>query len=199
MDELQAKMHYIDYVNKKRIWIELQDQEGNSIDLKETTETILQWISDKMKKEAGLTKTLTEIFPLAAQLLAGGIEKSAGYHNALFILSNQTIRYTVLQQMMLMHYFEKFIAKNNLKILSMSEPITEEDIQQLLRVDKANSVTAMSSMMGINPKDAVKMMYDSGNLTEEDIKLMEFDIEDFNKPNEESNVSTKNSKTNKGN
>ncbi len=186
---IETKMDFIDYKRKKRIWVTLS-RDGEDIDFKDTVEQINQWIEDALKVGSDSpngNKTLTEIFPLCAQLLSAGIVRSSGEEVAMFILSNQMIRHALLQQMMLSYYFLKFVQKNGITVTSEEEDITEEEIQRLVRVDKANSMAAMGSMLGMSPKDIVKEMLKSGQIQKEDLKGLDLGDDDETSGTKDSN------------
>ena len=114
-----------------------------------------------------------------------GLGKVMGDQLAAATLSQELFRNSFLHIMTVGFYLLKFIQTKNLKIFTIEEPLTDEDIERYDRISRASDVTSLAAMMGYTPEQAVKEMIKTGKLKEEDLEKMGFqniDLSDIEKP-----------------
>lgn len=160
---------FIDIQRKKKINITVEDENGDDVALSDILDNILDFMNDRLQSGT-VNATATEVMPLISQVMSASLSKAVGHPAiASFILSQHNLRYGILQQMMLSFYLFKFIEKNNLKVISNEEDITDEEIEHLTRLDKAAAIATMGQFMGMSPQDMIKEMLSNGTLTKEDL------------------------------
>lgn len=159
----------VDVRRKKKIFVTIQDSDGDEVDMKDMLDNLNRYITDNLVNEdANVLKD--EISPLITQIFMGSLVYASGHPGtAAFIASQESMRYTITHQMLLSFYFLKFVQKNNLKIITREEDVSDEEIEKIRRINKANSVATMGAMMGVEPKDIIKQLIKSGQLNKEDV------------------------------
>ncbi len=165
-----SDVKYVDVRRKKKIFVSLQDKDGDVVEFKEVIDNLNRYITDQLEREE-MNPLRDEISPLITQIFMGSLVYAAGHPaTAAFIASQETLRYSITHQMMLSFYFVKFVQKNELKIVTKEEDVTEEEIERIRRVSAANSVATMGAMMGMDPKEILRELHKSGQLHKEDVE-----------------------------
>jgi hypothetical protein len=88
---------------------------------------------------------------------------------SILYLSNPTLRFALIHTMTIGLLLLKFAQKNNLKIMTEEEEVTEEEIKRLQRMDKVTNIVTLAAAAGVHPKDAIKELYKSGQITKDDL------------------------------
>jgi hypothetical protein len=159
----------IDIIRKKKITVRIIDSDGDEVDFKEMIDNLNRYITDNMEaEEANLLRD--QYAPLTTQLFMSGILYAAGDpRSAAFIASQPDMRVVFTHLMLLSTYFIKLIQKNELQVVTEEIDISDEEIDKINRVNYANQLTAMGSMMGANPREMIKAMIKEGYLQKSDL------------------------------
>jgi len=87
-------------------------------------------------------------------------------------------------------YLLKFIQNNKIKIHTIEEELTDDDIDTYERLSKASSTMSLANTMGLDHKEVIKSLLKHGKIKEEDLKalgsediLQELNDEDKNDAN----------------
>jgi len=172
-DDLQPedvfKLVMINRITKKRVHIKLIDDEDDEVDLTETIAQLINYIKDKYQDPDGSTFT-EQILPLMSQSIVSGLARMIGLQSTAFYLSNETTRMAMVNMMAVGLLLLKFVQENNLTINTFEEDVSDEEIEDLDRKSRASSVAAMSSAMGIDPKEVLQQLVDQGKITNQDLK-----------------------------
>lgn len=169
-----ARVIMIDMDRKVKMTVQLRDEEGDEIPLKDTIEKLVEYISDKLKEEE-INSTRQQIYPLMAQAMVGGLSKLLGSFYTSVILSNSTVRYSLIHMMTVGFYLLKFIQNKGIKIHTIEEPITADDIEAYQRLSKASDTITNTTLMGYDPKQVVQEMLKNGLLKHEDLEKLGID------------------------
>ena len=110
--------------------------------------------------------------PLMAQSMVGGLNKLMGPIFTGMMLSQEHVRYGLMHMMTVSFYLLKWIQGKNIKIHTIEEAITQDDIDTFDRVNKASSVAFMAQMAGHNGKDMIREMLKSGKIKRSDLKML---------------------------
>jgi hypothetical protein len=161
----------IDRKKKRRLDISLRKGEDDKVELNDVIEPLTEYVTDMMSSdEDNVTKQ--QIFPLMAQAAARALIKMAGAHGASVIMSAEHVRYALIHVMMVGFYLMKFVQKHGIKIDSLEEPLSDDDLEMFDRVNAAANVTAMATHLGADPKEVVRELLQSGQLRREDLEML---------------------------
>lgn len=169
-DEL-FRIIMIDRKRKVKMAIQLRDKDGDEIPIRETIEKLTEYIGDKLKAEGG-NICKQQIMPLMSQAVVGGMIKLMGQGPATFMLSNEHTRYGLINMMTVAFYLVKWIQGKNLKIHTIEESITQEDVDMYDRISTASDISVQSAAMGNDPKMVIREMVKRGQLKKSDLKKM---------------------------
>lgn len=159
-------------INKKRkvkTTVELRDADGDTIELKDVIQQLLQYSRDKMEDKSG-NQFNEQIMPLMAQSVVSGLGRMIGIRATAFHLSNELTRAAFVQMMAIGLLILKFIQKEELKIYTYEEPVTDEEIEDIHRKSKANSVATLASLAGANPREVLEELRAQGHITDDDLQ-----------------------------
>lgn len=165
------KVIAIDRKRKVLMEAELRDSEGGLVDIVDTAETLADYVVDKMKND-GENSVQKQVFPLMAKACAATLCHLQGEYAAGLMLSQPQLRNAFLDGMMTAFFFRQFISKNDLKIYTSEEELTDDDIEHYDRVSAASGVAAMAAQLGANPKDVIRELLKSGAIKAEDLKAL---------------------------
>lgn len=159
----------IDRKRKVKTSVELKDSEEDEIPIKEVVEELVQYINDKLADdEANICKT--QILPLMVQAATIGLAKYLDKQSAAFLLADPVMRDSLIQMMGLSFYLLKWMQQKRIKIYTLEEQVTEEEIASLDRCSRASDLVARYAKSGGNPKVAMREMLKRGLLKEEDLE-----------------------------
>lgn len=170
IDELY-KVTMIDRIRKVKITIQLKDEEGDEIPVRETIEQLTSYISDKVAEDKP-NVTKQQVMPLMAQAMVGGMIKLLGPSHAMLMLSNQVTRYGLINMMTVSFYLLKWLQKNKIKIHTIEDSITEEEIDMYDRINTAGDLSIQAAAMGADPKKVIREMIKLGKLKKSDLAQM---------------------------
>jgi hypothetical protein len=156
---------------KKRISIELQDKEGDTVELKDIINELMKYIKDKMQDEES-NQFASQIMPLMSQSVGMGLHKMIGLRQTAFHLSQEITRMSLIYMMAVSFLFLKFIQQKGLVIHTFEEDVTEEELEALDRKSKANETMVLASMAGQDPRMVLEAMKEQGLLTQDDLRDM---------------------------
>ena len=149
----------------------LRDEDNTTVELQEVIDKVMGYMDDKLDREKGGENAIAnQILPLMSSLVGYSLPKLAGTDMAAALLCHQGLRHVITVLPMLSFLLLKFIQKHGLKIYTMEEPLDDEKLEQIMRLDGASSAINMAAMMGIDPKELMKEMHRVGQLTQDDIE-----------------------------
>jgi hypothetical protein len=164
----------IDKIRKVKLTIKLKDKDGDEIPIVELVEKLTEYVGDKLADE-GESETRQQIFPLMAQAVVAGLMKLLGHSHAAFTLSQETTRYSLIHMMAVAFYLLKWVQQNGVKIYTTEEPVSEEDIDTMVRISKAGDMATQFAALGGDPHRVIKEFLASGELKPEDLQKMGVD------------------------
>lgn len=159
-------------INRKRkvkVSVELQDKDGDVIPLRDIIEQLLSYIKEKMADPKG-NQFNEQIMPLMAQSVVGGLGRMIGIKSTAFHLANEVTRSAFIQMMGMGLLLLKFVQKEELKIYTYEEPVTDEEIEKIDRKSRANSVATLASLAGADPKNVLRELRNQGHITDDDLE-----------------------------
>jgi hypothetical protein len=159
----------INRVRKKRVHVELEDDSGDTVLLKDVISELLAYIKDKMEDEDGNQFT-EQILPLMAQSVVSGLGRMIGIRGTAFYLSQPVARTAIINMMAVALYLLKFVQQKGLVINTFEEDVTDEEIEELDRRTKANSAATLAALAGEDPRAVLRSLREQGHLTDDDLK-----------------------------
>ena len=159
----------INRVRKKKVRVELEDETGDTVQLKDVITELLAYIKDKMEDEEGNQFT-EQILPLMAQSVVSGLGRMIGIRPTAFYLSQPVARTAIINMMAVALYLLKFVQQKNLVINTFEEDVSEEEIDELDRRIKAESMATLAAFAGEDPRAVLKELREQGHLTDDDLK-----------------------------
>lgn len=159
-------------INRKRkvkTTVELQDKDGDVVPLKDVLQQLIQYSRTKMEDTEG-NQFNDQIMPLMSQAVVGSLGRMIGIRNTAFHLSNETTRIAFIQTMCIGLLLLKFIQKEELKIYTYEESVSDEEIEEIDRRSKANSLATLASLAGANPQEILQHLRNEGHITDEDLE-----------------------------
>jgi len=155
---------------KKKVSVQLEDKDGDEVELADMLEQLVGYIKDKLNQDSN--QLLDEIMPLMSQTLVSGMGRMMGMNATAFFIANPDTRMALIYMMMISFTMYKLVQVKGLKINTIEEEVTDEEIDEIERKSRANTVATMSSMFGMDPREALEQMLENGDITQEDLQDM---------------------------
>lgn len=161
----------IDKKRKKRITIRLEDVDGDEVPIKEAVENLTEYVIDKAsnKDDDENNHVINKLAPLVGHALVCGLPKVIGDRLTIMMLSMEHYRHSMSMMMLLSFVLIKWVQDKKLKIITMEEDISDEDLEKQEKLHKANSAAMISAMLGLTPEEAIKELAKSGDVDLDDV------------------------------
>jgi len=165
------KSFVLDLLRKKKIFITLQDGDGDTIEVKDIAENVAEFIVDKMKSSDEENSTIQKAYPLLSQSMKHIVSKLIG-PEMLILLSIDKFRQMFTNMMMSGFYIAQFMRKNNININHSEEELTEEEIEQEFRLSQGINMLSLAACAGYDPKEVVATLIKNNIITRDDLKIL---------------------------
>lgn len=161
------KMVLLNKIKGTRVHVELKDDDGDTVDLPEVVSQLLGFMKDRLQEDSN--QFVEQIMPLMSQATVSGLGRMVGIHPTAWLLANPMTRDAIVHMMCVAFLLLKFVQDHGLKIHTYEEEVSADEIEEIERKSKANSVATMGSLMGMDPREILKQMLDQGKITQEDL------------------------------
>lgn len=160
--------------------VELRDQDGDTVDLVKTMESILSYIKKQLSVDADIENNqfADQILPLMTQATISTVGRLLSPRDTVMALGSEVTRSAFIYSMCAAFLLLKFVQKNDLKIYTTEEPASEEEINKLHRRSRIHELTLKCRSLGINPKDAINKLHEEGHLTAQELAELMGELED---------------------
>lgn len=152
-----------------KVMVELEDADGDSIELSAVIEGLIDYVKDRLKDEDDSDFT-TQIVPLMSQAVVSGLGRMIGIRPTAFYLANEGTRHSIIYMMCVGLLLLKYVQEHNLLIHTIEEEVSEEEIDEIMRKSRASSVATFSTMAGMDPTEVLQEMVEKGQITESDLQ-----------------------------
>lgn len=159
----------VDRKRKVRIEVKLLDPDGDEVPIKEALREITQYTMDKLKGDEP-NDVAGKILPMMAESTATALPRLVGPGLASALIAQESVRYPLIHMMTVGFLLLKFIQKNSLKITTIEETLTDEEIEGYERLNRASNAAVLSSMLGGDPKSTLREMFRKGMVTKGDLE-----------------------------
>jgi hypothetical protein len=166
-----CKVIAIDRRRKVRMDAELRDEKGDLIDINETVEGIVNYVSDKMKSD-DQNMIQQQVFPVMARAAVTALSEFVGPQTAGLMISQELFRTSLTSCMMSAFLLMQFIKKNDIKIYTSEQQLSDDELESFDRVNQASSVASLAGQLGANPRDVIREMIKQGRLKQEDLEAL---------------------------
>lgn len=164
-----AKLYNIDKVRSKTIQIKLEDALGDEIKISDILEQLYTYISDQFSSSE-INICTQQIHPLITEILVKSIKSSFKDETlAITTLAQPELRTAMIQQMLTTFYFLKFIQKNKIKIVSLEEDISKQDLEKIVLQDKLSSYIVTARLSGLSMQEIINAIMVSGIISKDDL------------------------------
>jgi len=163
-------MVLINKVKKTRVTIELEDEDGDTVPLKDVIQQLLGYIKDQM--EDGDNQFSDQIMPLMAHSVVSGLGRILGIRTTAFYLANDVTKSSLIHMMCLGLLLLKFVQQKNLTIVTHEQSVTDEEIEELERKLAANKTAVLAAQAGEDPRAVLRELRRQGHITDEDLEEM---------------------------
>jgi len=145
----------IDKVKNQKVRIELKDSNGEVVPIHSAVEGLIGYMKEQFPiADCAL---VSQIYPLLSQALVAGLGRLVGIEGCAYYLMNDLTKTCFLDMMALSFLLLKYIQQKNLKIFTITEPITEVERQLLeAKVKEVGHKVTLSEFVGMNPKDILR-------------------------------------------
>jgi hypothetical protein len=150
-----------------KVSAELQDKEGDSVELADIMIQITGYIKDRLKDPEG-NQFGDQIMPLMSQASVSLLGRIMGLRTTAFLMANPMTRDAIIYAMCSSFLLLKWVQENDIVINTIEEHISQEEIDSIYRKAEANSAATMGALMGLDPQDILRKMYDEGQITKDD-------------------------------
>jgi len=157
-------------INKKtnkRISVELEDSDGDQVELSDMLGELVGYVKERLEEDDN--QLVNEIMPLMGQTLVSGMGRMLGLEATAAFISNPNSRTALVYMMMIAFTMYKLVQVKGLKINTIEEEVTDEEIEEIERKSRASSAANMSAMMGLDPREVLEQMVKRGDITEQDL------------------------------
>ena len=161
----------IDKKRKVRIHIQLEDKDGDVIEILDTIRALSNWVVKQLAdKPAGACSR--QVVPLMGQAIVGALSATLQPSGTALLLLNEDIRFSLIHIMSVGYYLFRFLDKKGIKIKTIEYPITDEEIEQITKATEIDSKFARALMQGSSPKDILENLKEQGLITDEDLRAL---------------------------
>lgn len=166
------KVVAIDPFRKKKMRVMIKGtDEGETVETTQIVDKLLDYIQGKVKDE-GENIYKQQILPLVAEAATITLIKTLGPDLGMFLMTQHTTRDAFINMMavgfLLMRWLDG-ASKKGIKIHTVEEDITEEEMNKLYKLDKITGLTSLASMSGVNPIEMLRQMVKAGQISKEDL------------------------------
>ncbi len=163
----------IDRIRKKKITVTLVDSDGDEIDLGDACREIMDYVTDqcsvKKKQNDKQRVMINQILPLVSQAMCSTLPSLMGKRHAYMTLTQENFRYSHIMMMMLSLTLLKWVNKKTIKIVTHEEDVTDEEIERYEKMSRVSSAATTGAMMGMSPKEIMKDLIESGDISSAEI------------------------------
>lgn len=163
------KMVTLNKIKKTKVRVELQDKNGDKVDLPEVIGQIIEYIKDKTAEEEG-NQFSDQIMPLMSQAVLSTLGRMLGIRLTAYHLANDSTRMALIWSMCTSFLLLKYVQKHELSINTFEESVSEEEIEAFERKAQANNVAMLGALVGEDPKQILEELLHSGKITEDDLQ-----------------------------
>lgn len=190
-----ADVYRVVTVDKKRgvkISVNLKDDDGDEVSIAEVSEKITEWIVDQMKTGEDRT-AVNKVIPLVSNVTALSMSRLVGESNMPLFLSSNLMRHVIVTMTCTGFYLLKFMQQNKLKLYHTEEPVSQEEIEQMERIDDAGSALTKAAFFGMDLNSVAATMMSEGLIETEDLEKLGLDVDEVKsaKPLENPKETTK--------
>lgn len=163
----------IDKIRKKRLSVKLIDQDGDEVPVKEASKNILKYLGDKLTDaENSDNQIVNQILPLCAQSMVATLPEIVGEKRASKMLTLSTWRWPLNYMMLISFSMLKLIQQKNLKIVTIEEDISDEEIEKLVKYSNIGEATTIAEMYGHSPREVLKDLLTEGTISMDELVEM---------------------------
>ena len=162
-DDNKALMCLINKKENVRISVELRNPEGEVTDLSKITKQLAGMVKIQLNEEGNFDGPVyNQILPLVGESMMIALPELMGEVAAGIYIADQNTRYAIMYMGAIGFLLLKYIQQHKLKIFSIQEEITDEEINQLDQKQELTSMMIGAVSYGIAPKDLIKAIKKSG-------------------------------------
>jgi hypothetical protein len=165
------KMVMINKVKGTTVRVELQDKEGDVVELSEVIEELLSYVEAKLEDDKP-NQFVDQIMPLMAQSVVSGLGRMLGIRHTALFLTNELSRVALVNMMSIAFLLLKFVQQKELTIQTYEEEISEEEIEEIQRKAKAGSAATMGALLGLDPKEILDNLVKQGEISQSDLEAI---------------------------
>lgn len=165
-----ASLVTIDRKRKKLIRIELRDKNGHLVEVEEIADKLSSFVLDKMDTEG--STCITQVAPLMGDSMLVSVNKILGSRAASVLLTIEPIRYAFLNTMSVGFYMYRFLQKNDIKIHTIEEDISDEKLHEYELNNQVHSVATAGMMAGLTATEVIEEILKTGIASKEDLHKM---------------------------
>lgn len=129
----------------------------DSIDVTEVASKVSDYVLDKIKFDSDEANPIKDqIIPFVGQVMSTSMVKVAGLQMAHFLLVSDLVRQTMMFNMTVSFMTYKFLQNHNYQITTSEEPVSDEEISDLKRINKEQEQAALAAILGVSVDDYKK-------------------------------------------
>lgn len=166
------KMVTINRRKGTQLTVELRDDEDDIVLIPEVVEELILYMRDKLTDGENTSQFTGQIMPLMTQSLVSGLGRLLGIQGTGALLSNEVIRYSLVQMMSMSMLLLKFIQDKGLKIFTYEEKVPQEELDAIEEQFSRTRASAVEEISGFQAKDLVKELSKQGKLSREDLESL---------------------------
>lgn len=164
-----GKFHNLDKARMKTIQIKLEDVSGDEIKVEDILEQLNSYLIDQFVS-TDVNVCMQQIHPLITDILTKSIITSfKNKQLAIATIAQPDFRAAFIQQMLITFYFLKFIQKNKIKIISVEEDISKEEMDKILKQDNISSYIVTAQVSGLSLNQIIKNILDTGAMSVDEL------------------------------
>lgn len=115
---------------KIKVKAHLQDADGDKIETAKIATELVDFVNREMSKPEN-NNINTQVFPLITQLMVSYIPRVVGLDYAKVVFAAPALRNTFIHMGMASFLMLQYIKQNNLKIVTIEEEITEQELERM--------------------------------------------------------------------
>jgi hypothetical protein len=174
----RIKCSVIDLVGKRRLTAELQSKDNEDVDLQETLKTLSDYLKAKLSranadkdKDDPVGNTIrNEVLPVVSAATIVALEELLGEEMTGFILSDRLMKTVMVRLTLLGYALHSLVQQNEFVIQTHSVPVTDQEIEQVVRLEDLSDLITKAAAQGIDPKVAVAELIKRELITADDLR-----------------------------
>jgi len=170
---LMKSLVMVNRLKKTKVTIELRDKDGDKVEIQDILDDICTYIHAQLSEESTQDNQIKDqVLPFVSMAAAYVISNQLPNELGAMILSNKDSRHAILFAMCCSFLILRVVHSKDLKIFTIEEPVSDEDIARMDQFSKLNEYVVAAHVMGISMDELFELLKENGKITDNEIEAL---------------------------